>query len=68
MTLIDILSIWFPISILLYMIFGLCANDPGSTDLGNKIFFIIIAILALPITIIGIIIFGLLILYMKKSN
>lgn len=57
---------WYVASILLYIIGGLCANDPGSTDLENKIFFSIIAILALPVTITGLILLGILILFMKK--
>jgi hypothetical protein len=57
MEIIDMLLLWTFISLLVGFIWSITVNEPGSTEIGYIIWTVICGLLALPLTVILIIVF-----------
>lgn len=60
------LLVWAVFGFFIWVIWGLCVGDPGSSRVVNIIMTVFVAVIALPTTIILAVIVGIIILILKK--
>jgi hypothetical protein len=66
--LMDNILLWIVISIFVLIVWSVMMGDPGSSDLSNIILTVFCALIALPVTILVIIIFGGIYLFLENKR